>query len=296
MVLQDALRAATQRLRDAGIESARVDAELLLAHVLGVERGALILAPDLPEPVQARFGDLIHRRALGSPLQYLTGRAPFRYLELQVGPGVFIPRPETELLVELVAADLADGQTVVDLGAGSGALALSIAHEFRSCRVLAVERSASARDWLGRNAADRSAAGDPAIEIVAGDLTDSLLLGELTAAVDVVVSNPPYVPAVAAPQLRPEVAHDPAEAVFAGADGLAVMPGLLATAARLLRPGGRLAIEHDDSHAVSLPSLLDGTGQFEEVVEHLDLNGRPRFVTARRMALQDADPGTVSPG
>jgi release factor glutamine methyltransferase len=84
--------------------------------------------------------------------------------------------------------------------------------------------------------------------------------------------------------------------VFAGADGLAVMPGLLATAARLLRPGGRLAIEHDDSHAVSLPSLLDGTGQFEEVVEHLDLNGRPRFVTARRMALQDADPGTVSPG
>jgi release factor glutamine methyltransferase len=187
---------------------------------------------------------------------------------------VFIPRPETELLVDAVLPALTPAATVVDLCAGSGALALSIAHEVPGARVYAVECSPAALPWLLRNAAATS------VTVVAGDVSDPSLLGELAGQVDAVVSNPPYVPA--GTPVEPEVRADPADAVFAGADGLAVIPAVIARAAALLRPGGVFAIEHDETHAEAVPALLaDG---WRDVADHRDLAGRPRYTTAVRAA------------
>jgi release factor glutamine methyltransferase len=275
-----ALAAATAELAAAGVASARVEAELLLAHVLGCSRPRLLLS-DLTPAAAQRFSQLVSRRATGVPLQHLTGTAPFRRLELAVGPGVFIPRPETELLVELAAPWLTPGATVVDLGAGSGAIALSVASEFPVDRVIAVERSEQALEWLRRNAANRQAAGDRPIEVVPGDITDPGLLTELTGSVAVVLANPPYVPESIRAGLPAELAHDPAEALFAGPDGLALMPALVGLAARLLRPGGFLGIEHDETHAQAMNWLLTRTG-WSNVAGRSDLTGRPRFSTAVR--------------
>jgi release factor glutamine methyltransferase len=241
-----------------------------------------MLLDRLPPEQDASFAELIRRRATGIPLQHLTGSAAFRHLELLVGPGVFIPRPETELIVELAAAQLSSAATVVDLAAGSGAIALSVAQEYRPERVIAVERSAAALDWLRRNAADRAAAGDRPISIVHADLADPELLVEQAGTVDVLLSNPPYVPERIRDQLAVEIAHDPAEAVFAGPDGLSLMPALLATAARLLRPGGLLVLEHDQSHQQRLAELLSACGNWTNVAGHADLAGRPRFTSADR--------------
>jgi release factor glutamine methyltransferase len=276
------LARAAQRLAAAGGASPRVDAELLLAHVLAVPRTRLLLLDGVTEGSADRFAGLIKRRAQGVPLQHLTGAAPFRHLELAVGPGVFIPRPETELIIELARGPLMQAEVVVDLGAGSGAIALAVANETSAGRVIAVERSAAAQSWLRRNAVSRAEAGDRPIDIVAGDIADPELLTELSGLTDVVLSNPPYVPAVLQNALSTEVAFDPTEAVFAGDDGLALMPALLQTGARLLRPGGFLAIEHDESHRDALLSLVTATGQWHEVADHPDLTGRPRFVTAVR--------------
>ncbi|HEY2043709.1 MAG TPA: peptide chain release factor N(5)-glutamine methyltransferase [Jatrophihabitans sp.] len=281
---RDQLAAAGRRLTDAGVSSPRVDAELLLAHLLGVNRSRLLTVADLDAEQQSRFHALIALRCQRIPLQHLTGRAPFRHLDLAVGPGVFIPRPETELLLDLVADALTDARTVVDLGAGSGAIALAVAQEFHTGRMIAVERSVDAIGWLRRNAEARAAAGDTPIDIIEADIADPDLLAAESGTVDVVLSNPPYVPSRLRPELSVEVGHDPDDAVFAGGDGLALMPAVIAAAARLLRPGGLVAIEQDDSHADSVIHLMQAARQWAAISGHHDLAGRLRFTTAVRLS------------
>ncbi|WP_091276810.1 peptide chain release factor N(5)-glutamine methyltransferase [Micromonospora haikouensis] len=277
-----AVARAARVLAAAGIDAPRVEAELLAVHVLGVPRGRLALADGLTPDQLDRYDALVARRADREPLQHLTGSAAFRHLELAVGPGVFVPRPETELLAGWgVDQARAGSPLVVDLCSGSGAIALAVAQEAPAARVVAVERSPAALAWLRRNAADRAAAGDRPVEVVAADVTDPGLLSDLEGRVDVLLCNPPYVPR--AVEVPPEVAaHDPDEAVFGGADGLDVIRPVLARAARLLRPGGVLGVEHDDTHGAAVPALLVADGRYEAVEEHRDLAGRPRFATARR--------------
>jgi release factor glutamine methyltransferase len=282
--LSPVLARAAARLAAAGVASARSDAELLAAHVLGIGRGRLVLVDTLRAAEVHRLDELVARRAERVPLQHLLGTAPFRHLELAVGEGVFIPRPETELLagwgVER-AAQAGPAPVVVDLCSGTGAIALAVAHEVPSARVVAVERSAAALPWLRRNAAARAAAGDPPVEVLPGDVTDPRLLADRHASVDVVLCNPPYVPV--GTEVPAEVArHDPAEAVFAAEGGLAVIRPVIGLAAALLRPGGTVGIEHDDVHGAAVPELLLADGRFADVAGHPDLSGRPRFATARR--------------
>ncbi|MGY2084620.1 peptide chain release factor N(5)-glutamine methyltransferase [Blastococcus sp. SYSU DS0539] len=277
------LTAAARRLAEGGVASPRVDAELLLAHVLDVPRTRLLTLDDVDGEAAARFEALLGQRADRVPLQHLTGRAPFRYLELAVGPGVFVPRPETEQLVGWALERLAGiaEPLVVDLGSGSGAIALSIAREHPGARVTAVERDPGAIEWTRHNARACAAAGDTPVEVLAGDMTDPQLLRGLDGRVDLVVSNPPYVPDGA--RVPREVAdHDPPLALWGGPDGLDVVRGLLGTAARLLRPGGGLGIEHADQQGGSLPALVRAHGGFAAVDDHPDLAGRPRYTTARR--------------
>lgn len=259
-----------------------MDAELLLAHVLGRSRSQLLLLDRIDEDAAGRFRVLVRRRVEGLPLQHLTGTAPFRHLELLVGPGVFIPRPETELVLELAAPALAQAGIAVDLCAGSGAIALAVAQEYPAVRTVAVERFPAALDWLARNARARTAAGDRPIEVLAGDVTAAGLLSELTGTVDVVLSNPPYVPERIRTELAVEVGHDPDEAVFAGEDGMALMAALLRTAARLLRPGGLVVVEHDESQPEAMLRLLDKDRSWQAAATSTDLAGRPRFATAIR--------------
>jgi release factor glutamine methyltransferase len=274
--LAPALAAATQELAAAGIASPRVDAELIAADVLGVGRGRLVLIDTIRGEELRRFGELVRRRAARIPVQHLLGTAAFRHLELVVGDGVFVPRPETELLAGWGIEHTAPGATVVDLCSGTGAIALSVADEASPSRVIAVERSPAALEFLRRNAA-----AFPVVEVVQGDVTDPGLLTACRDDVDVVLCNPPYVPD--GTPVPPEVAdHDPAEAVFGGADGLAVIRPVIALAAALLRSGGMLGIEHDDVHATAVPDLLRADGRFIDVTEHQDLAGRPRYATARR--------------
>jgi len=270
------LTAAAARLRAAGVASSRVDAELLLAHCLGVDRSRLPLVDAVPAAAETRFAAALARRVRREPLQHILGRVPFRHVELAVGPGVFIPRPETELLVDAVLPTLraADAPVAVDLCAGSGALALAVADEVPGSHGYAVERSAAALHWLRRNTAGTG------VEVVAADVRDPDLLTGLRATADAVLCNPPYVPA--AVPVEPEVRADPAEAVFAGADGLELMPAVLARAAELLRPGGVVAIEHDDTHGESLPHLLAVHGAWRDIIAHRDLAGLARYVTAMR--------------
>jgi release factor glutamine methyltransferase len=277
MLLSPLLAAATRELTAAGVASPRVDAELLAAHALGVHRGRLLLIDGIRPEEAARFTASVRERARRVPLQHLLGTAAFRHLELAVGDGVFVPRPETELLAGWGIEQTAPGATVVDLCSGSGAIALSVADESAAGRVIAVERSAAALVWLRRNAA-----AHPGAEVVEGDVTDPGLLAELRGAVDVVLCNPPYVPERT--PVPPEVAdHDPAEAVFGGADGLDVIRPVIALAAVLLKPGGRVGIEHDDVHGAAVPRLLRDDGRFADVAAHEDLTGRPRYATARRL-------------
>jgi release factor glutamine methyltransferase len=264
MSAMQAARVAAQRLAVAGVPSQQVDAELLVAHALGIPRSRLVLneAPD-PEVLEP----LVARRERREPLQHITGTAPFRRIELKVGPGVFVPRPETELLVDLVYAALTVSQSclAVDLCAGSGALAAAMADEVPGCTVHAVEASPEAYAWLSLNVAH------PVLADVRGALV------ELDGTVDVVVANPPYL--VPGMEVEPEVSADPAMALWGGGPGaLDEVRMCIAAARRLLRPGGLLAIEHDVTHDLAL--LLDG---FTDVGQHVDLTGRPRFTTATRV-------------
>jgi release factor glutamine methyltransferase len=252
----------------AGVPSAQHDARVLVAH-------AAATGQDLDE--------LVRRRAARVPLQHITGVAGFRYLDLAVGPGVFVPRPETEVVAGL-AIDLARAAgpdpVVVDLCSGSGAIALSVAHEVPQARVHAVELDPDALRWLVRNAADRREAGDTGIGIHQDDAVQAL--PELDGAVDVVVCNPPYVAADEMPAVDPEVRdHDPHVALVAADHGLAVIRMVAASAARLLRPGGYVVVEHSDRQGESAPAALVAAG-FVEVRDEFDLTGRPRVAVGRR--------------
>jgi release factor glutamine methyltransferase len=255
------LRQAAAILADAGVPSAEHDARVLVAH-----------AADHA----VALDDLVALRASRVPLQHLTGTVGFRYLDIAVGPGVFVPRPETELLVDAVLTALAgspgdDTPVVVDLCAGSGAVGLSVAHEHRRAVVHAVERSAAAFRWLRHNAA----AAGPRVHLHHGDLAAAPT--GLDGAVDVVVANPPYVPLDERDLLDPEVRdHDPADALWAADGGLAVIRRVVDRAVTLLRPGGTLVVEHADRQGDSVPALLAAAG-LSDVADHRDLAGRPRF-------------------
>ncbi|WP_428983005.1 peptide chain release factor N(5)-glutamine methyltransferase [Phytohabitans maris] len=274
---------ATNVLSKAGMPSARVDAEILASHVLGVPRGRLALIDGFTAAKLGEFDALVARRAAGEPVQHLVGSAGFRHLDLAVGPGVFVPRPETELLAGWAITLITPGTTVVDLCAGSGAIALAVAGEVPGARVYAVERSPAALPWLRRNAEARAAAGDTPIHVVEGDVTDPAVLADLDGTVDAVLCNPPYVPA-GAPVPADVADHDPRDAVFAGADGLAVIRPVIGRAAALLRPGGVFAVEHDDSQGVAVPALLRADSRFTDIEDHHDLAGRPRYATAVHVA------------
>lgn len=272
------LRAAIGHLRLAGVPDPRVDAELLLAHVLGVSRGRAqaiaLVGPNLPLPVATTYRELVLRRGLREPLQHLTGTAGFRRIELAVGPGVFVPRPETELLVEHALLGLPDGARVIDLGTGSGAIALSIAHERPDAEVIGVERSPEAFAWAARN---RDRVGASNARILLGDLADAA--PEWDGTVDVVVSNPPYVPDGMIPR-DPEVERfDPAAALYGGPDGLDPMRAVVVTAHRLLKPGGLLAVEHGELQGAEVRALLGDA--WTAAATHPDLTGRDRITTAR---------------
>ncbi len=274
----EAVAAAAGVLAAAGVASPRHDAEALAAHVLGVARGDLVHHETIDK---AAFDELVARRAAREPLQHLTGTAAFRYIEVAVGPGVFVPRPETEVTAgaAIEAARVLDGPLVTDLYAGSGAIALSVAHEVPGAVVHAVEADNDAFAWLRRNAEGTRVAVHHA------DVDGCL--HELDGQVDVVVANPPYIP-LGAVVRDPEVAtHDPAPALWSGADGLDAMRVLERTAARLLRPGGVLVAEHADVQGVAAPAVFEDAETWFDVSDHADLAGRPRFVTARRVIAHD---------
>jgi release factor glutamine methyltransferase len=279
--LRSAVRAATARLAAAGVPSAEADAVALAAHALGVCVGDVRKAMVLGGAAPAAYQLLVEERAARVPLQHLTGRAGFRGLELSVGPGVFVPRPETELVAGLAidAARALGAPVVVDLCTGSGAIALAVADEVPSATVYAVELGVDAHAWAARNVADTGLG----VELRQGDATTAF--PELEGTVDVVVSNPPYIPVGMVP-LDPEVRdHDPELALYGGSeDGLRVPLAVAARAAELLRPGGLLVMEHADTQGEALPAALRRTGAWTDVADHEDLAGRPRATTAHRTA------------
>ena len=282
--LHTAVRDATARLEAAGIRSPEADAVELAAFALGTDAGdvrrAMVLRTVPDAGFAATFEALVEERLSRVPLQHLTGRAHFRRLTLAVGPGVFVPRPETEVTAGLAidaASEVGEGVVVVDLCTGSGAIALAVKDELPGATVLAVELSDLAHGWA---VANRDRLGFD-VDVRLGDATTAF--DDLVGRVDVAVSNPPYIPVGAVP-VDPEVRdHDPEIALYGGsADGLAVPLAVAARAAALLREGGVLVMEHADSQGVALPAALRATGQWAHVVDHLDLTGRPRTTVAVR--------------
>jgi release factor glutamine methyltransferase len=278
--LRDAVRRATMTLAEAGVASAPVDALHLAAHLRGedvAETRRLMLLGGVEEP--DGYADLVAERANRVPLQHLTGRAYFRGLELEVGPGVFVPRPETELLVDLALRSLAgvERPVVVDLATGSGAIALAVKEECPAATVYAVELTDLAHAWAVRNR-DRLGLD---VTVDRGDAREAY--PELAGTVDVVTCNPPYIPVGRVP-VDPEVRdHDPVEALYGGsADGLAVPVEMAARSAELLRDGGTLVMEHAETQGATLPRALAATGDWGSVMDHVDLLGRPRCVVATR--------------
>lgn len=267
-----AIAEAAASLAAAGVPSPRVDAELLAAHVSGLRRGELIASGAPTEAELASFAALVARRGRREPLQHLTGAAPFRYAEIAVGPGVFVPRPETELLVDWALGRLPRGGLVVDACSGSGAIAHAIATERPDSRVWAVEAEPDAFEWMKSNLQ-----GTGATPVLADAVAEDTL-AELDGQVDLVVANPPYVPMDM--EVAPEVDFDPSGAVYADEAGLAVIQPLTLRAARWLRSGGWYGFEHDDTHGKAAPEILRVSG-FVDVDDHRDLAGRSRFATGR---------------
>jgi len=274
------LGAAAARLAAAGVDSPDHDAAVLLAHVLDLPRGRLAMVREVGEPEIAAYDAVLTRRSARVPLQHLTGVAGFRYAELAVGPGVFVPRPETELLagwaVDEAREVLATGgraPVVVDLCTGSGAIARSLADEVPDAVVHAVELDEAALVWAARNLHGTG------VDLRAGSMADAF--DDLVGTVDVVVCNPPYIPLEAWESVAPEARdHDPHLALFSGADGLDAMRVLERRARRLLRRGGVVGAEHADAQGASAPAVFAATGAWIDVRDHRDLAGRPRYVTA----------------
>ncbi|WP_275462941.1 peptide chain release factor N(5)-glutamine methyltransferase [Streptomyces noursei] len=268
---------ATQRLADAGVPSPRFDAEELAAHVHGVKRSQLHAVPDAD--FDARYWEAIARREAREPLQHITGRAFFRYLELAVGPGVFVPRPETESVVgwaidAVRAMDVVE-PLIVDLCTGSGAIALALAQEVPRSRVHAVELSEEALGYARKNVEGSR------VVLHHGDALTAL--PELDGQVDLVISNPPYIPLTEWEYVAPEARdHDPELALFSGEDGLDTIRGIERTAHRLLRPGGVVVVEHADTQGGQVPWIFNEELGWADAADHPDLNKRPRFATARR--------------
>lgn len=280
--LSDALHRAADRLARAGVRDPLVDAELLAAHALGCSRGAVqaaaIRGDALDGPSAVAFDDLIARRAAREPLQHLTGLAPFRHLELRVGPGVFVPRPETEIVAQLaidaLRAAASESPIAVDLGTGSGAIALAMATEVPHARVYAAENSVDAFVWTKENFA---LVGAPGAHLAFIDLERAF--PELDGTVSVIASNPPYVPDAAIPR-DPEVRHfDPPAALYGGADGLDVIRALSAVGLRLGHPGAMLVIEHGEWQGEDIRALLSADG-WRAASTHPDLTMRDRATTA----------------
>ena len=270
------LAAATARLAAAGVASPGHDAAELLAHVLGTTLGRLPLLESADETQVEAYDALVARRAAREPLQHLLGTAAFRHVELEVGPGVFVPRPETELLAgwAIDAALPLEAPVVVDLCTGSGAIARAVADEVPHARVHAVELDEGAHSWAVRNLAGTG------VDLRQGDMATAF--EELAGTVDVVVCNPPYIPLDAWESVAPEARdHDPHLALFSGDDGLVAMRVLERRAALLLRPGGVVGAEHADVQGSSAPEVFSAAGRWAEVRDHSDLAGRARYVTAR---------------
>ncbi|MGJ9402494.1 peptide chain release factor N(5)-glutamine methyltransferase [Arthrobacter sp. KK5.5] len=280
--LQTAIRRASARLAAAGVPSARVDAELLAAHLLGVGRGRVAALALGGAPVPAGYDELVGERCRRLPLQHLTGTAHFRHLELSVGPGVFVPRPETEMLAQLaidrarVVLAATGHARIVDLGTGSGAIAAAVASEVPGTTVYAVERSPLALAWAERNLSPHG------VLLVSGDLRTAL--PEHDGAFDVVVSNPPYIPAGAVPNEPEAREHDPHEALYGGgADGMDVPAAVVRSASRLLVPGGYAAMEHAEVQAPAVAGLFASAGCWTGVTGHRDLAGRDRATSATKL-------------
>ena len=281
LTFKEFLRGGKEQLARAGFPE--IEAELLLAHTLGISRmdlhnslkveNALAAIGDMTI-VEETFWKLLDRRCAHEPLQYLTGVSYFRHLELKVGPGVLVPRPESELLVEFVLTHIekiSGDVSVVDLGAGSGALALSIATEATNTHVIAVEKSLEAIYWLKENVSFI----DEKVRIVESDVATALEGVKC----DVVIANPPYIPD--SQELPKDVAeHEPAVALFGGADGMHAPRLFISAASRLLKSGGFLAIEHHESQGDEIAVVL--SEDFTDILLHRDLTGRPRFTTAMR--------------
>ena len=276
MRAQDVAHELAERLSRAGSPSPGPEARILVAHALGIEPSQLLISR-VSKRQRPVIDALAERRAEGVPLQHLTGEAYFRHETLKVGPGVFIPRPETEEMVgwalDRLAERPSDRRRVVELCAGSGAITAALARELGHIELHAVELSPEAHAYLARNLEGLG------VDILLGDMAEAF--HELDGTVDLVIANPPYIPEAHRQILPDDVLQDPEIALFSGPDGLDALRVVAEVGRRLLRPGGLLATEHDDSHAPAVVELFETAG-FAEVASRNDLTGRPRFVTATR--------------
>jgi release factor glutamine methyltransferase len=261
----------------SGVLGSAAEARTLLAHASRVPEGELLLVETVAEGAEASFRELLAARAAGAPIQYLTGVAHFRTVTVAVGPGVFIPRPETEVLVGWALdrlSDLGSVPRVVELCAGSGAVSLAIATERPGCEHWAVEISSDALGYAERNLAGTG------VQLEAGDMAEAFR--DLDGTIDLVVANPPYIPLDAYEGVARDVReNEPTIALFSGADGLDAMRVVVQVASRLLRPGGWVAAEHAEVQSEQVVALFASTGRYTQVRDRRDLTGRPRFVTAR---------------
>lgn len=280
--LRDLVEGATRLLDEAGVPSPRHDATALAAHVLGLERLELVVAPPVPDGFAQTYAGLVERRRQREPLQHLVGSTGFRYLTLGVEPGVFVPRPETEVVAQVAIDDAARlaAPLVVDLCCGAGGIAISVAMEVPGATVVAVDLSPEAVALTRKNAVRNGATN---LTVEHGDVADPTLLRRLDGTVDVLVANPPYIPPDAEP-VEPEVRdHDPDLALYGGGlDGLEVPRAVLRAAARLLRTGGLLVMEHAEVQDAAARADALATGAFEQIESRDDLTGRPRMLVARR--------------